>query len=178
MYRIDMLLKQKIRLFHTKDLALLWGTRNTNTLYTQIKRYVAKGILISVQKGLYSTVPLRHLHPFMLGSAALHQYCFVSCEYVLGQSGILFQARRSVTFVSSISRKFSLGGHEFFVRQLADRFLFNDSGIFKDDNGISVASPERAAADLLYFNPNVYFDNRNGLDWTRIHDIQKNVGYI
>ena len=178
MYNIDILLKQKNRLFHTRDLGLLWQIQNTNTLYTQIKRYTAKGILIPVQKGLYTTVPVTQLHPFALGAAALHRYCYISCEYVLGQAGIIFQAGQSVTFVSSVSRKFTLGGHEFFVRQLADQFLFNDAGIQKDDDGISIASPQRAVADLLYFNPHAHFDNRRALDWTNVRDIQKKVGYL
>lgn len=37
MYRIDKLLKANQKLFHTKDIYLLWGITNKNTLYTTIK---------------------------------------------------------------------------------------------------------------------------------------------
>ena len=40
MYKIDVLLKQDQKVFHTQDLALLWGIINKNTLYTTIKRYL------------------------------------------------------------------------------------------------------------------------------------------
>ena len=34
--KLNILLKHPQNLFHTKDLALLWGIKNTNTLYTTI----------------------------------------------------------------------------------------------------------------------------------------------
>jgi len=56
MYKINKLLAAKQEVFHTNDLALLWDIRNRNTLYTTIKRYVAKGTLIPIHKGLYARV--------------------------------------------------------------------------------------------------------------------------
>lgn len=176
MYRIDMLLKQKNRLFHTRDLALLWQIRNENTLYTLIKRYAQKGILIPIQKGLYSTVPLNEIDSLTLCSSVLHRYCYVSCEYVLVRAGVIFQAGPAVTFVSSVSKKFSLAGRQFLIRKLSDTFLYNDAGLEKNGNTVS-ASPERAAADILYFNRRYHFDNPKGLNWTKIKKLQKEVGY-
>jgi len=177
MYRIDILLKQKNRLFHTRDLALLWQIQNDNTLYTQIKRYVAKGILVAVQKGLYATVAVGELDPCTLGAAIIHRYGYVSCEYVLARAGGIFQAQQSITFISSVSLNITIAGHHFLVRQLKDRFLYNDTDLHTD-SGILVASPERAAADVLYFNPQYHFDNRRVLNWTQVKNIQKIVGYI
>ena len=56
MYKINKLLQAPTKLFHTQDLALLWGISNRNTLYTQIKRYVQKSILHPIHKGFYATV--------------------------------------------------------------------------------------------------------------------------
>ena len=89
MYRIDTLLKLKEKLFHTNDLALLWGITNKNTLYTTIKRYLQKGILIPVHKGFYSTVPIDQLDPFKLAIGYLHRFTYISCETVLIQEGII-----------------------------------------------------------------------------------------
>lgn len=170
-------MKQQNRIFHTRDLALLWQIPNDNTLYTQIKRYAAKGILVPVQKGLYATVPLNELDPLMLGVAIIHRYAYVSCEHVLIHAGAIFQIQQSITFVSSVSQQFTCANHHFSVRQLTDRFLYNDTGIY-NDSGVLAASPERAAADILYFNPNYHFDNRKMINWTEVKTIQKNVGYI
>lgn len=177
MYRIDTLLKQDRKLFHTRDLALLWGIDNDNTLYTVIKRYVQKGILIPIQKGFYSVLPLNKISPLELGMSFLHGYSFVSCEYVLTLSGIIFQSSDYITLVSSVSRKFSVASHNYLVRKLKPQYLFNDIGITTRD-GIRIATIERAVADLLYFNPKYHFDNRKSIDWYYVQKIQKEVGYI
>lgn len=56
--KLNLLLRSSQNLFHTQDLALLWAVENRNTLYTTIKRYVKKGTLIKITKGLYSKKPL------------------------------------------------------------------------------------------------------------------------
>jgi hypothetical protein len=38
-----------------------------------------------------------------------------------------------------------------------------------------MALPERAVADLLYYNPKAYFDAP--LNWKKIQRIQKKIGY-
>ncbi|MEK7633779.1 MAG: hypothetical protein AAB437_02965 [Patescibacteria group bacterium] len=177
MYRIDTLLKLKEKLFHTNDLALLWGITNKNTLYTTIKRYIQKGVLIPIHKGFYSTVPINQVNPFKLAIGFLHQFAYVSCETILVREGIIFQKENYLTLVSSVSKKFTIADHSYLVRQLKDNYLYYDRGV---DNvgGVMTASIERAVADLLYFNPNYYFDNKKRIDWKRVKIIQKEVGYI
>lgn len=176
MYRIDTLLKQEKKLFHTRDLALLWGIEKDNTLYTTIKRYVQKRILVPIQKGFYSTVPLDRINPLELGMSILHTYSYISCEYILSLTGIIFQTQNYITLVSSVSRKFDVSGHKYLVRRLKDKYLFNSCGI-NAENGIAKASLERAVADLLYFNPRYHFDNRKSIDWDKVKKIRKEVGY-
>lgn len=174
MYRIDILLKLKEKLFHTNDLALLWGITNKNTLYTTIKRYVQKGILISIHKGFYSTVPIDQIDPFKLAIGYLHKFAYVSCETVLIREGIIFQKENYLTLISSVSKKFSIANHSYLVRQLKDNYLYYDRGIDSID-GVMTASTERAVADLLYFNPNCYFDNKKKINWKKVKKIQKSV---
>lgn len=177
MYKIDVLLKQNQKLFHTRDLAILWRVDNTNTLYTTIKRYTAKGILIPVQKGLYSVVPLDQVDPYALGAAVIHAYAYVSCESVLLSAGIMFQAGLMRTFVSSVSKRFTLAGYEYLIRTMVDRFLYNDAGIVRE-NGILMATLPRAVVDMLYFNPRAHFDNPKAIDWKEVRAIQKEVGFV
>lgn len=176
MYKIDILLKQRQRLFHTDDLALLWGITNRNTLYTAIKRYVARGILTTIHKGLYATVPLPELDPYTLAIAVLHTYAYVSCETVLAGAGIIFQWGGAITLVSGLSRRFTLGGHSYVVRTMADRFLSHDAGIERRD-GVLIASLPRAVADLLYFHKNVHVDLPGAINWKAVRAIQKEVGF-
>lgn len=176
MYKIAKLVQQEQKLFHTGDLAVLWGIENKNTLYTTIKRYVQKEVLYPVYKGLYSTVPLTRISPERLGVAVIHGYTYLSCEAVLSREGIISQAVIPLTFVSLNSRRFKVGDMEFLVRRMDPKFLYQTAGII-ETGGVKVANLERAVADMLYFNPKYHFDNPAGIDWENVKLIQREVGY-
>lgn len=176
MYRIDALIKQERKLFHTRDLALIWGIENTNTLYTLIKRYLKKGVLLPIHKGFYSTVPLEKIDSIVLGISFLHRFAYLSGEYILSQEGVIFQQSSYITLVSSISKKFALGRHQFLMRKMKDEFLYNPAGI-TEENDYKKATLERAVTDLLYFNPHFHFDNPKAIDWKKVKLIQKEVGF-
>ncbi len=176
MYKINELLKLDRKLYHTNDLAILWKTANKNTLYTTIKRYVQKGILVPIYKGLYATVPMGNLDPLELGKAVIHRYTYLSTESVLAQAGVIAQATYAYTFVSDISKKVTIDSMSFFYRQLKPVYLNNPAGIV-NQKGMFVATPERAAADMLYFNPKYHFDVTASLDMDKVKVIQQEVGY-
>ena len=177
MYKIKELLRLDQKLFHTKDLGRMWGITNLNTLYTTIKRYTQKGILTPVRKGLYATAPLDRIDPVRLGLAVVHNYAYLSCETVLVREGMIFQAVQAITLVSVKSRKFEVGGGNYIVRQLNPVFLYQTIGI-NDSKGYLEASPERAVADMLYFNPRYHFDGADRIDWKAVKLIQKQMGYL
>ena len=158
--KLNLLLKSGQRLFHTQDLALLWEIDNRNTLYTTIKRYLKRGVLIKIIKGFYSTVPIDQVNKFALGSALAHRFCYVSCETVLEMQGIISQKVYPVTFVSSVSQKIEYNNTIFLYRKLKPQRLFNPEGVIKKD-GYFMATKKRAISDMLYFNPKYYFDNYN-----------------
>lgn len=161
-------------LFSVRDLALIWRVENKNTLYVALSRYVDRGILKRVHKGLYSLRDINGLDPVLLGHKALNNYNYLSTESVLFRKGIIMQKPIYHTFVSSISKKFGINGEMFKSRQLRDRYLFNDHGI-ESKNGVPQASVARAVADLLYFNPNYYFDNKKAIDWRAVNLIKKKI---
>ena len=162
--------------FHVSDLANLWNINNSNTLYTTLKRYKQAGLIHRIQNGMYSLIPIDDLDPLLLGIKAMHKYAYISTETVLFREGIINQKPRSVTIISSESKKFIITSNTYISRQLNDRYLFNPEGIRKS-NKILTASVERAAADLLYFNAKTYFDAANLINWERVSEIQKSVGY-
>lgn len=137
---------------------------------------VKKTVLIAVRKGLYSTLPLEQVSDFQLGAALIHKFCYVSTETVLAEEGIVFQEIYPITYVSSVSEKIEENGKNYLYRQLNNKFLYSPYGVRMED-GVYIADKERAAADILYFNPKYYFDNEEGLDVNRLADIQKKVGY-
>lgn len=174
--RFSQIAKLGITVFHTSDLASLWQIKDPNNLHTTLKRYAQKGLLVRIYRGLYSLKPVEQLDPALVGMKALHRYSYMSAETALAQAGIIQQKLNQITLISSVSRKFSVGPHNFYTRQLADKFLYNETGII-NDRGIKKASAERAVADLLYFNPNAYFDAARLIDWKKVKAIQKAVGY-
>ncbi len=157
--KLSQILRSGRKLFHTQDLALLWGVDNRNTLYTVIKRYLKKGVLIKITKGLYSTVPLGEIDKYQLGSALIHRFCYVSCETVLAKEGVINQKVYPITFVSSVSQKIKFNGTQYIYRKLKPEILLNPEGVEKKD-GYFMATRQRAASDMLYFNPKYYFDNQ------------------
>lgn len=163
-------------IFHTKDLASLWQIQSANTLHTTLKRYTAKGLLYRVYRGLYALKPLDQLDPILLGLKALHSFAYISTETVLAKAGIIFQVSDTITLVSAKSRNFSIGDYYYDSRRLSVKFLYQPAGII-EQNGIKMATVERAVADLLYFNPKAYFDAPKFINWQKVKQIQKIIGY-
>ena len=176
MYRLSELIQLDRKVYHSNDLAILWDIPNKNTLYTTIKRYVQKGLLIPIYKGLYSTVPLSQLNPLELGKAIIHRYTYLSTESVLAQAGIIAQTTYAYTFVSSLSKKVTVDSISFRFRKLKDEYLYNPVGII-NQSGNFVATTERAVADMLYFNPRYHFDFPENIDFEKVKRIQEDVGY-
>ena len=162
--------------FHSKDLANLWGIKNKNTLHTTLKRYAQQGLIYRIYRGFYALKPISELDPYLLGVKALHEYAYISTETVLANVGIINQVIDKITLISSKSKKFKIDNHNFYSRQLDDKFLFQTIGIEKI-NGVKIATPARAMADLIYFNPRAHFDNPKLIDWNKVKNIQKIIGY-
>lgn len=166
------LIEDDRNLYHAQDLSVLWGVKNRNSLNTIISRYVKNGYLNRIHKGFYSTKPVKEIDPVKLGLVSLHRWAYLSTESVLVNQGVIFQDIKYITFVSDVSRKFSIAGHNYRVRQMKDEYLYNETGI-KDKK----ASLERAVADMLYYNENYYFDNDRKIDWDKVVEIKNKIGY-
>jgi len=158
--KLDILLKQPQKIYHTDDLRILWGIAKPNTLHQTISRLIKKGVLIKIYKGLYSTIPISDLNPIELGSRLINRFCYLTTETVLSQNGMINQSPNKITFVSNISKKIAVGDNTFLYRQLNDRYLYNSDGIIPQSNGVLVASIDRAKSDMLYFQPSYYFDKK------------------
>ena len=176
MYRISELNRFDRKVFHTNDLAILWGIADKHNLYMTITRYMDKGVLFPIYKGLYSTVPLASVSPLELGQAVIHRYCYLTTETVLSQAGIISQAVYDYTFAADLSKRVTVDRWSFRFRQLKNEYLHHPAGI-TTRNGVFVASAERAVADMLYFNPKYYFDVPGMIDFERVRSIQQEVGY-
>ncbi|PJA50926.1 hypothetical protein CO168_02515 [Candidatus Shapirobacteria bacterium CG_4_9_14_3_um_filter_36_12] len=158
--KLDILLKQPQKIYHTDDLRILWGITKPSTLHQTISRLIKKGVLIKIHKGLYCTIPISDLDPIELGFRLINRFCYLTTETVLAQNGIINQSPNKITFVSNISQKITVGDNTFLYRQLSDKYLYNSDGISPQSNGVLIASVARAKSDMLYFQPSYYFDKK------------------
>lgn len=176
MYRISELHQTNRRLFHTNDLATAWGIGNRQTLHVTVSRYIDRGVLHPVYKGLYATVPLSDLDPLELGPAIVHGFTYLTTETVLDRAGAISQPAQVYTYAAAVSKRITVGPWAFRFRQLKDEYLHHPAGI-ETDQGAFVASPERAAADMLYYNPKFHFDVPEAVDFDRVRQLQGEIGY-
>lgn len=177
MNKLNSLLKSGKKLFHTQNLALLWGIENRNTLRVTISRYIKRGFLIKVFRGFYSLTELKNIPKEILGSKIINRYCYLSCQTIFEWHGVINQVIYPMVFITSVSKTVFLNDDFYFIyKQLKPEFLNNHEGV-ENKEGYNIATLERAVADILYFNPRFYFDSPSLIDWDRVRDIQKKVGY-
>lgn len=176
--KIGILAQQAQKLFHTSDLKILWNIINQNTLYKSINRLIKKKVLIPIQKGFYSIVPLDQLDPIQIGSRSINRFNYLSTESVLAKNGIINQSPSKITFISNKSSNFIINNNYYLVRQLKIISLYNPIGISQNDQGIFIANIERAVADMLYFQPNYHFDADSLIDWKTVKNYQSELNYL
>jgi hypothetical protein len=171
------LLEQEKKIFRTGDLGVLWEIENENSLWMTIQRYIKRKILYPVQRGMYSVLPLNKLDLLELGCAVSGPHSYISGETILVKEGIIQQQVNKITLFGQKAKEFELGGNSFLCRYLNPRFLMNRAGI-NDGKTFSVASGERALADLLRANPNYYVDNQLVIRKDKLKTMQREVGYL
>jgi len=150
----------KRTVFRLRDVAMLTGETNFQSLNKKLNYHVKTGKLRNPRKGIY-TKP--DYNPEEL-ACLLYTPCYISLEYVLRRSGIIFQFDSRITVVCNLCRSIEIEGQTYLFRKIKDVLLINTAGIIRSENQINIATPERAFLDLLYLNPLYYFDNLNPLN--------------
>ena len=168
--RMMILARSGMPLWHANEIGIAWNISNQNTLRTTLKRYNANKLLFRLHRGFYSTIPIEKIDPWLLGVRSLRTYSYISVETILFKAGIINQPPEVITLISSVSKRFSIAGRSFLVRKMRDENLYNKIGIIKK-NDINIATPERAVADILYYNPQKTFDAPNLINWKKVKKI-------
>ncbi len=174
---VQALLRASNNVFTIDDLMVLWGIGNKNTLWKTISRYVRSGTLIRIYRGLYSKIPLDRLRQEELGCALMGPFSYISLETVLAQKGVILQNLEVVSLVGKTTKNCEVAGTRYVCKQMQESFLLNRAGI-EDLINYSVASLERAIADLDYYKPNYYLDNPSIVNPLIVSDIKEEVGYL
>jgi len=146
--------------FRLIDIALLVGESNFQSLNKKLNYYVRTGKLENPRKGIYAKPGFSQEEL----ACILYTPSYISLEYVLQKAGIIFQYDTRITLVSYLSRTVEAGGQVYRYRKLKGEILVNTLGIIRQADHINIASPERACLDLLYLDPDFYFDNPGTLN--------------
>jgi hypothetical protein len=131
-----------------------------NALYKILNYYVRSGKLLNPRKGFYAKEGYK---PEEL-ACLLYPPTYISLEYVLQRSGVIFQYDSAITNVSYLTREIEIDSQAIRYRQIKGEILSNTAGIILNKNNINIATPERAFLDMLYLNGRYYFDNLHVLN--------------
>lgn len=146
--------------FRLTDIAMLTGEGDPVSLNKKVNYLVRTGKLNSPRKGIY-TKPGYNAEEL---ACVIYTPTYISLEYVLQKAGIIFQYDSTITSVSYLSRSIAIDGQQYSFRKIKNEIIIDTSGIIRKDNGINIATPERAFLDMLYLSPTFYFDNLNSLN--------------
>jgi hypothetical protein len=169
-YEEDIILaiyKDSRTVFRLKDIAMIMGDDNFESINKKLNYYVKKGTLGNPRKGLYT----KENYNTEEMACRIYIPSYISLEYVLQKSGIIFQYDSALTSVSYLSRQIEIEGNNYRFRKIRGLALVNTAGIKRLPNHINIATPERAFLDMLYLDPQFYFDNINSLDKQRVMEL-------
>lgn len=151
--------KDKRTVFSLHEIALLVNESDFGRLKQRINYFVTRGKLKNIRRGVYAK---DNYSPEEL-SCKIYTPSYISLEYVLQKAGMIFQYTSQITIVSYLSRIITVDGFSLRFRKIKNDVLYNTNGIVMFDNGINIATPERAFLDLLYLNKEVHLDSEHSL---------------
>ena len=159
--------KENRTVFRLNDIALLVGESNFQSLNKKLNYYVRTGKLENPRKGIYAKPDF---NPEEL-ACSIYTPSYISLDYVLQKSGIIFQYDSRISAISYLSRSVEVTGRIYLFRKIKGEILVNTAGINRKENHINIASPERAFLDLIYLDKDYYFDNLNPLSKQLVQEL-------
>lgn len=116
-----------------------------DSLRGQLTRWCKKGVLIRIAKGIYA--PYGTEIDVLKIANQMYYPSYLSFESVLSKYGILSQVPYTLTFATpKRTRKMILNDVGVEFTKLSDTYFFG----YTFENGINIASPEKALVDCLY----------------------------
>ena len=159
--------RDKASVFTSQGIALSFGAGlEREKIKNRMIAYVRKGQILNPRKGVFAK---QGYDPREL-SCLLYTPSYISLEYVLQRSGIIFQDSDGITAVGNLSRTLQIDGETYRYRKIKAEILFDTSGIIRE-GGVNIATPERAFLDTLYLEQNYFFDNTSPLSKGKVLEL-------
>lgn len=160
------LYRQSKTVFTLAEIAMMTDADGDSSLAARLNYQVRKGRLLNIRKGVYA----KPGYKVEEAAAVLYTPAYLSLEYVLQQSGIVFQYDERITMVSYLNRTVRIGDREIVYRQVKGGILAATEGV-ELKGTVSTATTERAFLDVMYLNSSYHFDNLRPLDKRKILEL-------
>lgn len=158
------LYKDKRTVFSLQEIAMLVDEPDFSKLKQRINYYVRTNKIRNPRRSIYT----KEAYSVEELACKIFKPAYISLEYVLQKSGMMFQYNSQVTTISYLSRAIQIDARDLVYRKIRNDLLYNTTGIIMDDHGISMATPDRAFLDTIYLNGAYHFDSLKPLDREKV----------
>ena len=142
-----------------------WAEKESRaSLLQKLNYYARNGSLLNLRRGLYAKKGYRPEEV----ACSLFAPSYLSLEYVLQRSGVVFQYDEALSCVSYLSRSLEIEGREYGFRKIKNGILIDNQGIVSKGN-LNIATAERAFLDMVYLESSYHFDNPSALDKEKVY---------
>lgn len=152
--------------FTLKEISVYFPSVSYNNLKRRMSFVVKRGYLRKLRRGIFAK---ENYKDWELANR-IYVPSYISLETVTQKEGITFQYYERIFSVGFISKTVEVDRKTFEYKRMKKEILSNRAGI-KEEEGVFVASPERAFLDMLYFYKNYYFDNPGRLDFGKVREL-------
>lgn len=164
---LEVILSSPRTVFNVQSLRMLTESEDSQKLTKSLHYYVKEGKIRNPRRGIYTKTTFNEKEM----ACSLFRPAYVSLEYVLQRSGIVFQYDDTVTCVSYLNRIVEIDDKAYQFRIINPELWIGMDGIEQQDN-ILIATPERAFLDMVYLSAgNCYFDNLHPLNKTKVKQL-------
>lgn len=164
---LEALLRSPKTIFSMEDIALLWGAPITTASRMRLSYYIRSGKLVRAYRGLYAKD--KNYDRFELATR-INTPAYISFETVLTRAGVNFQYYNSIFVASYKSKEMLVDNQKIIFIRMKDYVLSNTVGI-EHQNGVAIATGERAFLDRVYVSKDYHFDNLSKLNWKKVFEI-------
>lgn len=164
---LEVILSSPRTVFNVQSLRMLTECEDSQKLTKSLHYYVKEGKIHNPRRGIYTKASFDEKEM----ACSLFRPAYVSLEYVLQRSGIVFQYDDTVTCVSYLNRIVEIDDKAYQFRIINPELWIGMDGIEQQDN-ILIATPERAFLDMIYLSAgNCYFDNLHPLNKIKVKQL-------
>ena len=164
---MDVILNSPRSVFNIQSLRMLADCEDSQKLTQSLHYYIKAGKIRNPRRGIYTKTTYDEQEM----ACSLFRPAYISLEYVLQRTGVVFQYDDTITCVSYLNRTVDIDDKIYQFRIINPELWIGMEGINQHDN-ILMATPERAFLDMVYLSAgNCYFDNLSPLNKTKIKQL-------